>query len=364
MVAMRTPPSPISARRSASPPELGNGDDLGAALTNLGDALSMLGRVDEALATLEAGLEEMRSAGLALSYGAYMEANLAKCELHLGRWRDARERLERLLDGPVHADMERLTLLGHRITLEAREGRFEAAAGYEREAQTLFDANVWAQSVVIASCALAELALLRGDPAAARSIVAETRRRFVWGDLVDWPALLALGVRAEADLAIEARACDQEELAAAARATAVELLGAGDVPGSLKWYRFEEPVEAPAPPETLAHRLVGDGELAGSTPTRGPTCGSRPRRAWEALRFPYPAAYARFRQAEAILAAGGARVEPRGCDRRPRMPRACSSAPHPCATRSRRSPAAPACRSPPTMAMRRRSGRSASPSAS
>ena len=82
--------------------ELGNGDDLGAALNNLGDALSMLGRVDEALATLEAGLEEMRSAGLALSYGAYMEANLAECELRLGRWRDARERLERLLDGPVH----------------------------------------------------------------------------------------------------------------------------------------------------------------------------------------------------------------------------------------------------------------------
>ena len=158
--------------------------------------------------------------------------------------------------------MERLTLLAHRITLEAREGRFEAAAGYEREAQALFDANVWAQSVVIASCALAELALLRGDPAAARSIVAETRRRFVWGDIVDWPALLALGVRAEADLAIQSRAYDQDELAAAARATAVEFLGTVDLPGSLKWYRFEEPVEAPAPPETQAHRLVGDGELA------------------------------------------------------------------------------------------------------
>ena len=82
--------------------KLGNGDDLGAALNNLGDALSMLGRVDEALATFETGLEEMRHAGLALSYGAYMEANLAECELHLGRWHDARARLERLLDGPVH----------------------------------------------------------------------------------------------------------------------------------------------------------------------------------------------------------------------------------------------------------------------
>ena len=140
-----------------------------------------------------------------------MEANLAECELHLGRWRDARDRLERLLDGPVDADMERLALLGHRITLEASEGCFEAASGYERQAQALFDSNV-GRRASDRELACAELALLRGDPATARSIVAETRRRFVWGNIVDWPALLALGVRAEADLAIEARAHDQEEL--------------------------------------------------------------------------------------------------------------------------------------------------------
>ena len=289
--------------------ELRNGDDLGIALNNFGDSLSMLGRVDEALATFEAGLEEMRSAGLALSYGVSIEANLAECELHLGRWRDARERLERLLDGPVHAGTERLTLLAHRITLEAREGRFEAAAGYERQAQTLFDANVWAQSIVIASCARAELALLRGDPEAARSTVAETRRRFAWGDLVNWPALLALGVRAEADLAIQSRAYDQDELVTAARATAVELLGTVDLPGSLKWYRFEEPVEAPAPPETLAHQLVGDGELARLDADPRPDLWEQAAARWEALRFPYQAAYARFRQAEAILAAGGVRAD-------------------------------------------------------
>ena len=288
---------------------LGNGDDLGAALNNLGDALSMLGRVDDAVATFETGLEEMRRAGLTLSYGVYMEANLAECELHLGRWHDARARLERLLDGPVHMDMERLTLLAHRITLEAREGCFEAAAEHERQALALFDANVWAHSIEIANCARAELALLRGDPATARSIVAETRRRVVWGDIVDWPALLALGVRAEADLAIEARAYNQEELSAAARATAVEFLGADDVPGSLKWYRFEDPVEAPAPPETLAHRLVGDGELARLDADPRPDLWEQAAARWEALRFPYQAAYARFRQAEAILAAGGVRAD-------------------------------------------------------
>ena len=108
---------------------------------------------------------------------------------------------------------------------------------------------------------------------------------------------------------IEARAYDQEELAAAARATAVELLGADDVPGSLKWYRFEEPVEAPAPPETLAHRLVGDGELARLDADPRPDLWEQAAARWEALRFPYQAAYARFRQAEAILAAGGARAD-------------------------------------------------------
>ena len=88
--------------------ELGNGDDLGIALINFGDALMMLGRVEEAHATLEAGLEDVRSMGLALSHGVGLEENMAECELRLGRWPAARTRLERLLDGRIHADLQRL----------------------------------------------------------------------------------------------------------------------------------------------------------------------------------------------------------------------------------------------------------------
>ena len=73
----------------------------------------------------------------------------------------------------------------------------------------------------------------------------------------------------------------------AARAAAVELLGGSDVPGSLKWYRFEEPVDAPAPPETLAYRLVGDGELARLDADPRPDLWERAAASWEALRFPY-----------------------------------------------------------------------------
>ena len=77
----------------------------------------------------------------------------------------------------------------------------------------------------------------------------------------------------------------------------------------MKWYRFEEPVEAPAPPETQAHRLVGDGELARLDADPRPDLWEQAAATWEALRFPYPAAYARFRQAEANLAAGGVRAD-------------------------------------------------------
>ena len=130
------------------------------------------------------------------------------------------------------------------------------------------------------------------------------------GDLVTYPVLLTLGMRAEADLAAEARAHRRDHDVATAHANAEELNGAHNVRGSLQFYAFEEPVgDERAPPETETQWLVGEAELARLNAEPRPDLWDEIVARWEALRFPYPAAYARFRQADASLAAGGARAD-------------------------------------------------------
>ena len=100
-------------------------EDAGSILNNHGDALMMLGRVEEALATFEAGFGEVRRAGLALSYGLFIEANMADCELRLGRWPQARARLGRALGHAVGQPANRLILGAVALQLAARRGAFD-----------------------------------------------------------------------------------------------------------------------------------------------------------------------------------------------------------------------------------------------
>jgi ATP/maltotriose-dependent transcriptional regulator MalT len=284
-----------SAKRVAI--EVGDGRELSRAVGLLGDALTMLGRVEDGKAAFEAGLEDIRRFGLALSYGLAVDSDIADCELRLGRWDAARERLERLLRYTAHDDHVHLVVVGYLIALEAREGRFEAASELQRKAERLLDTNVGPHVVVKANSGRAELALWRGDPDAARAIVRETRERFHTWDLLCGPALLSLGLRAEADIA-ESRPGER----AAARAAAEELRGAPDRPGTQQWYAFELPADEWAPPETIANDLLGEGELSRITGEPRPELWTEAAGRFDQVRSPYQAAYARLREAEARLA--------------------------------------------------------------
>ncbi|MEO8690446.1 MAG: AAA family ATPase [Solirubrobacteraceae bacterium] len=287
--------------------EVGRVDRLAAAINNLADALLMLGRLDEALTTLEAGYEEVRALGLALSHGVVIQATMAECELRLGRWDEASERLERLLES-AHDDEMRLMLIGLLVALRAREGRFETAEALDREAAALVAANVGPQSLVLASTARAEFALLRGDPDAARAIVRETREAVDFGGIVCYPSMLLVGVQAEADLAEHARAATLGHEVERARAAAEELFGAPEAGGSLRAYRYENPLDEPGPPETRALWAQGEAELTRlNGASRGPLWAEVAAQ-WDRLRYPYPAAYARLRETEARLASGGERA--------------------------------------------------------
>ncbi len=284
-----------SAKRIAI--EVGDGRELSRSVGLLGDALTMLGRVEDGLAAFEAGLDDIRRVGLALSYGLAVDSDIADCELRLGRWDAARARLERLLRPSAQDDHVHLVVLGYLIALEARQGRFEAASELARKAQRLLGGNVGPHVVVKANSGRAELALLRGDPDAARAIVRETRERFRTWDLLCGPALLSLGLRAEADIAA-ARPREGE----AARAAAEELRGAPDLPGTQQWYAFETPIDAWAPPEVIANDLLGEGELSRITGPPRPELWAEAAGRFDQVRSPYQSAYARLREAEARVA--------------------------------------------------------------
>ena len=283
--------------------ETDRGERLASAINNHADALMMLGRVDEALTELEAGYDEIREIGLALSDGLVMQATAAECELRLGRWDEASARLERLLE-VAHDDDLRLGVTGFLTALRARQGDFAAAEALEREATALLAADVGPQSIVSTNTARAEFARLRGDPEAARAIVCETHAAIRWGGIICYPSMLLVGIQAEADLGERARAAgDADEVERACR-SAVHLLGSPDWMGSLLGYGFEFPTSDLAPPETQAVWAEAEAELGrlDGPPRAQPWAQAAER--WERLGFPYPAAGARLREAEARLQAG------------------------------------------------------------
>jgi len=150
--------------------------------------------------------------------------------------------------------------------------------------------------------AWAELALATGDPEEAARHVDEAL--VVVGEQADplyTPALHALGVRAEAERAVRARArrrdADLEAAIARARHLAAELEAlvaawGGDA----------------AAPDALANAALARAELGRVESADEPALWQAAADAWDALAEPHPAAYARLRLAEAILHAGGERA--------------------------------------------------------
>jgi DNA-binding CsgD family transcriptional regulator len=278
-------------------------EDAGSILNNHGDALMMLGRVEEALATFEAGFGEVRRAGLALSYGLFIEANMADCELRLGRWPQARARLGRALGHAVGQPANRLVLGAVALQLAARRGAFDEAEALDRELGALLEGNVGRPETVLATSARAELALARDEPAAAWAIVDPIAYGLMKGDLLMWPWMLGLLLRAVGRLAAQARGRGDDDAFAAARGDAVRLRD------EIHLYRFEEPVADPVPPELLIHHMAADAELAEIDGEPRPDLWAEAAERWDALAFPHHAAYARLREAEARLAAAGGRPE-------------------------------------------------------
>lgn len=287
--------------------DVGDPDDIARAYLNVVESLADSGREERALDLAGEGIERARSMSVEATYGTFLAYRIAAILYDLGRWDEAARivaewRLE--VPGP-DAEVYFLARIVEALVITVQLG--VATGDWESATTTLTGVGGIIgrfapeyQYTGPYRSALAELALWQRRPGDALAAVeAGLDALGATDDARFGSRLLRLGLRAAADLAEIAR--DRRDVTAEAEAVRVatalragtdpERSTGGDADGALAAEIAAE-VAGAAAEET---RLLGAGDPAAwrESVTR-----------WQARGRPYPAAYARWREAEASLANG------------------------------------------------------------
>ncbi len=269
-------------------------DDLLYAHLYLAEVLRLLGRFADALQVTEEGEGLARRFGMEASFGRFLTLNAATDEFLLGRWDRVEMRLALVgTDGLEPWDaIARGQVAGQ---LHLARGRLEDAARELEAARSHCD-GAPAECGPAVYAGLAEIALWRDKPGEARALVDRGLEQVRGSeDLLYGPQLYAMGARVEADAAQLAGGDERKRAAEGAR----RLLG--ELEALLESHR--------PPPSALAHRDAARAEAARAAGQDAQVEWSRASTAWERVGAVYPATYARWRQAEAVLHEGGSRAD-------------------------------------------------------
>lgn len=288
--AKRAPESGIAHLREALAiaTDLDDAWGLCRAHNNLAYALNLVGRFDEGSDVALIGVKLARRVGLHKVLGSQILASACHALFRLGRWDETEELLAEAATESWGLWESSLTAAAFDVDLA--RGRLTSAT--VRVADLLAPINdllTEAEIFAEARSREAELSLARGDPVHASHAIAVGLEEI--GDC-DHPGLvldlLTVGVRAAADRAEHSRlpcriaaAADADQLATRAR-EAMGVPSTGLVAGKLALLEAER---------HRARRLVDPAAWAAAVG------------AFDVLAMPYPAAYSRFRQAEAQLGA-------------------------------------------------------------
>jgi DNA-binding CsgD family transcriptional regulator len=270
--------------------EVGDLDDLARAHLNLADTLvGILGRPAEAVEEARLGVGRCRALGLARDYGVSLQAVVAEGLLELGRWDEAEAELrDAAAANPI--EMAAVDVLHTRIPLLVGRGEFDLAAEDLARARRLTVHTIDPQYVGRRCANEAERALWLGRPEEARAAVDEGLELLVGTDDTSHTGrLLWLGSWAEADLADRARAQRTDGRLTESEAALDRLL---DRARSLSGADGTMP----------AYLALCEAESGRARRSSDPSAWARAASSWSELERPYPTAYARWRQAEALLA--------------------------------------------------------------
>ncbi|HEX2883421.1 MAG TPA: AAA family ATPase [Candidatus Limnocylindria bacterium] len=176
----------------------------------------------EALEVSRTALERIRRLGADARFGGNLQSKVAHALIELGRWTEARA----LLDETIAAGTTRYALrwlLTNRIHVLTYQGEIERARADLLSYEALGE-HVVGPDPDLLHALRAEMALVAGDPATARTLVDEVLERYAEPELdVDARKLVLLGLRADAYAAELARASSDPSAAAEASEHAQQL---------------------------------------------------------------------------------------------------------------------------------------------
>jgi len=259
------------------------------AWSNTSDILNLAGRTEEALAVAREGLEASNTSPWRTA--DWLRLAISDCSFQLGRWEEA--------ETAIPAPSRRHTG-GTFLYWQTCRGQLALARGNLELAQESIDAL---REATVASTEpqflgpygvlSSELARRAGDIDAARAAVDEAldRIEFCSEDLVLISAVAVAGLRVEGDAGQLARDRRDEDAQILVRSRADALLERARLAAEA-----ELVVEA-------AQLATGEAEYARATGGEpGPLWAAAAER-WDELLRPYPASYARWREAEALMEA-------------------------------------------------------------
>jgi DNA-binding CsgD family transcriptional regulator/tetratricopeptide (TPR) repeat protein len=276
-------------------------DDLGRAYANLSSVLLIAGRAEESYQVATEGTAWARSVGATGGYGRFIAGNAIDAAYQLGRWDEAEAMMDELLTSDA-VGVNRIGTITIAGRFYARRGRTEVARRLLQEGRERVDPLLEAQFTGPIYVGLVELSLIDGQPEVAAADAAtgveqlgRTNDRYYVG------ALLAIGTRAEADVAEAARARRDRGRADRAVATAAAYAD------QLASYARDVPGPAAFGGRIGAHTAAAGAEAKRAAGTIDPVAWETAGQAAAEADDPWALAYAQYRHAEALLATGGAR---------------------------------------------------------
>jgi DNA-binding CsgD family transcriptional regulator/tetratricopeptide (TPR) repeat protein len=286
------------ARRIAE--QVGDAEAIVRTYTNLSHVLQLAGQSHEALDDAREGHQQAHQLGLERASGSYVASNLASILLFTGQWEECARLTAELLEVDSFCPFAVHTTRGLLLT---RRGEFTAAREEFDHAERLSPpSQQWSVWV-----GRAELALWEGRHDQADTAVATSLRWLAERGPDGVPTQLsclcyAPALRLEADRAEQAAAQRADGEAAEARRRAAPLLAELDR------------LDASQAPQTHYSIVISNLLLARAEQSRlegrsDPERWRAAAAAWERLEYPFEAAYAGFREAEALLADSSARPQ-------------------------------------------------------
>ena len=268
--------------------ELGEQMDMGGAWVNIADILNLAGRTPEALEVAREGLDAEGSTPWRTV--AWLRLSIAEYLYYLGDWDEAEAMIP--AESRRHSGGTLLLWQVGRAVIALGRGDLKLAEEALSSMDRVVAGMTEPQFVGPYGVMRAELARRNGNIDRARAAIDDTidRIEYCSDDLARITAAAAAGLRVEGDAGQGARDRQDAEAEKRARERADALIE-----------RTRLAAESSGPVEE-AELATAEAEYARATDAAAPsTLWTRAAAAWESLGRPYPVAYARWREAEALM---------------------------------------------------------------